>query len=32
MSDFENRNEENFIETSTSIVEDGNIKAETPKE
>ena len=31
MSDFENRNEENFIETSTSIGEDGNIKAETPK-
>ena len=30
-SDFENRNEENFIETSTSIGEDGNIKAETPK-
>lgn len=31
MSDFENRNEENFIETSTSIGEDGNINAETPK-
>lgn len=31
MSDFENRNEENFIETSTSIGEGGNIKAETPK-
>ena len=31
MSDFEIRNEENFIETSTSIGEDGNIKAETPK-
>lgn len=31
MSDFENRNEENFIETSTSIGEDGNIKAETSK-
>ena len=31
MSDFENRNEEIFIETSTSIGEDGNIKAETPK-
>ena len=31
MSYFENRNEENFIETSTSIGEDGNIKAETPK-
>ena len=31
MSDFENRNEENFIETSTNIGEDGNIKVEAPK-
>ncbi len=31
MSDFENRNEENFFDTSINIGEDGNIRAEVPK-
>lgn len=31
MSDFENRNEENFVDTSINIGEDGNIRAEMPK-
>ena len=31
MSDFENRNEENFVDTSINIGEDGNIRAEVPK-
>ena len=31
MSDFENRNEENFFDTSINIGEDGNIRVEVPK-